>query len=265
MASGMRLRSPQFHCDGGTPAAASTTTAHRTAPGGTAIPIRGPDHKEAKPFPMTSAHSNAPSPAFAYDVPGVARPAPGTRPEASGPSPEPTTEPERPPRSAPAPVTGPPSPQAAEPLAALPHRDRRLLLSEREITALAPAVTDWLAGGGGPAEDHRGADRRPARTSHPAPGPPPRPPPVRPAPTAPHGPAPTARPPARRPPPELRRLRPHLPRGPPGALPGLSNRRKDSPCRMRRTTPREPPRSPAPAGDARVGWCARQSEETSSA
>lgn len=129
---------------------------------------------------------------FAYDLPGATRPAPGTCPEASGPSPEPTAEPERPPRSAPTPVTGPPSPQAAELLATLPHRDRRLLLSEREITALAPAVTDWLARGAAPQEITEALTgglparltRRPARLlAHrlsalrppPRPAPPPRP------------------------------------------------------------------------------------------
>ncbi|WP_433858384.1 hypothetical protein [Streptomyces kronopolitis] len=82
---------------------------------------------------------------FVHDLPrGARRADPGAPPEASGPGSEPATGPQRPPRSSPAPVTGPPSPQAAELLAALPHRDRRLLLSEREITALAPAVTEWL-------------------------------------------------------------------------------------------------------------------------
>ncbi|MEV6565536.1 hypothetical protein [Streptomyces kronopolitis] len=89
---------------------------------------------------------------FVHDLPGAARPAPGTPPEAAVPRPEPASGPERPPRSAPAPVTGPPSSRATALLAALPHRDRRLLLSEREITALAPAVTEWLDRGAAPQE-----------------------------------------------------------------------------------------------------------------
>ncbi|MGW9075899.1 hypothetical protein [Streptomyces kronopolitis] len=53
------------------------------------------------------------------------------------------------------PTPGPvpdPVPEAVDLLARLPHRDRRLLLSEREITALAPAVTDWLGRGAAPQE-----------------------------------------------------------------------------------------------------------------
>ncbi|MEU5546941.1 hypothetical protein AB0G85_31855 [Streptomyces sioyaensis] len=91
---------------------------------------------------------------FAYDLPGAPREAaPGAPPvaaEADGP--EPTTDPVHPPEPEPAPASDPPAPQAAELLAALPHRDRRLLLSEREITALAPAVTDWLDRGAAPQE-----------------------------------------------------------------------------------------------------------------
>ncbi|WP_407549840.1 hypothetical protein QOM21_11630 [Streptomyces sp. Pv4-95] len=54
-------------------------------------------------------------------------------------------------------------------LARLPHRDRRLLLSEREITALAPAVTDWLARGV-PAEEITAALTQglPARLTRPS-------------------------------------------------------------------------------------------------
>ncbi|KIZ13996.1 hypothetical protein [Streptomyces natalensis] len=39
---------------------------------------------------------------------------------------------------------GAPAPPAADLLVRLRHRDRRLLLSEREIAALAPAVAEWL-------------------------------------------------------------------------------------------------------------------------
>ncbi|MCF3177676.1 hypothetical protein IPZ61_30735 [Streptomyces sioyaensis] len=91
---------------------------------------------------------------FAYDLPGAppeaAQGAPAVAAEADGP--EPSADPVHPPEPEPAPSSAPPAPQAAELLAALPHRDRRLLLSEREITALAPAVTDWLDRGAAPQE-----------------------------------------------------------------------------------------------------------------
>ncbi|MFF9782834.1 hypothetical protein [Streptomyces nigrescens] len=84
---------------------------------------------------------------FAYDLPGTAAEPAGTsapEPESSG-GPEPT-EPSQP-TPEPVPVT-----EAVDLLTRLPHRDRRLLLSEREITALAPAVTDWLDRGAAPQE-----------------------------------------------------------------------------------------------------------------
>ncbi|GAB7030867.1 hypothetical protein AB0G35_16555 [Streptomyces sp. NPDC021749] len=63
------------------------------------------------------------------------------------------------------------APEATGLLTRLPHRDRRLLLSEREITTLAPAVAEWLDRGVPPQEitaaltDGLPArfDRRPAR------------------------------------------------------------------------------------------------------
>lgn len=120
---------------------------------------------------------------FAYDLPGLpglpslpeeraaaiveesdAAPAP-----AAEPPPEPTRQPSR--EAAPSPLAPEADREAVDLLARLPHRDRRLLLSEREITALAPAVTDWLARGV-PAEEITAAltqglparlTRRPAR------------------------------------------------------------------------------------------------------
>ncbi|MGX1853362.1 hypothetical protein [Streptomyces sp. NPDC055299] len=90
---------------------------------------------------------------FVHDLPGApAEPVGAADPEhgatsesehgASG-GPEPA-EPSRP--------TPDPAPEAVDLLTRLPHRDRRLLLSEREITALAPAVTDWLGLGAAPQE-----------------------------------------------------------------------------------------------------------------
>ncbi|MFH8570860.1 hypothetical protein [Streptomyces sp. NPDC017993] len=125
---------------------------------------------------------------FAYDLPGQSgRPGvPGlpSSPEeravaiveeppdpapAPGPSPEPPRQPSG--EAAPSPVAPEVDREAVDLLARLPHRDRRLLLSEREIAALAPAVTDWLARGV-PAEEITAAltqglparlTRRPAR------------------------------------------------------------------------------------------------------
>ncbi|MEU7431936.1 hypothetical protein AB0B07_13965 [Streptomyces sioyaensis] len=102
------------------------------------------------------SHGRITTRTFAYDLPGAPPEAPleaaPIAAEADGP--QPTTEPEHThiAESEPAPASAPPAPEAAELLAALPHRDRRLLLSEREITALAPAVTDWLDRGAAPQE-----------------------------------------------------------------------------------------------------------------
>ncbi|MFF8368469.1 hypothetical protein ACF05W_06495 [Streptomyces lydicus] len=84
---------------------------------------------------------------FAYDLPG-AEPEPTA---ASAPTPVPTPEPAAEPEPVPA---APPerATEATDLLSRLPHRDRRLLLSEREITALAPAVTEWLDRGAPPQE-----------------------------------------------------------------------------------------------------------------
>ncbi|MFI1619398.1 hypothetical protein ACH4VT_20930 [Streptomyces lydicus] len=79
---------------------------------------------------------------FAYDLPG-AEPEEITGAQAAEPDPEPEPVP------APAPE---PTPEAVGLLTRLPHHDRRLLLSDREITALAPAVTEWLDRGAPPQE-----------------------------------------------------------------------------------------------------------------
>ncbi|MFE3887255.1 hypothetical protein ACFXPQ_30860 [Streptomyces lydicus] len=90
---------------------------------------------------------------FAYDLPGAAAEPVAAAAPGLGATSEPdqgatgAPEPAVPSRSAPDPV-----PEAVDLLARLPHRDRRLLLSEREITALAPAVTDWLGRGAAPQE-----------------------------------------------------------------------------------------------------------------
>ncbi|MFJ9850025.1 hypothetical protein [Streptomyces sp. NPDC101150] len=94
---------------------------------------------------------------FAYDLPGAE---PEARAEAdvheaetgavTGTEAQTEAEPSRPeqePNPAPNPASHPapePVPEAVGLLARLHHRDRRLRLSEREIAALAPAVTEWL-------------------------------------------------------------------------------------------------------------------------
>jgi len=117
---------------------------------------------------------------FVYDAPGGAerearRPAevPAARVVA-----EPETEPKPEPKPGPAPKPGPgpepgtaPDPRAAAVLGSLRHRDRRLVLSERETATLAPAVAEWLDRGVGPHEIAEALtsglpnpiDRRPAR------------------------------------------------------------------------------------------------------
>ncbi|MFE1773235.1 hypothetical protein [Streptomyces sp. NPDC059008] len=87
---------------------------------------------------------------FAYDLPGAVPEQPAVAAEQAVPEepagiretePEPGQEPAAPPHPAPSPEA---APEALGLLAGLHHRDRRLLLSEREITTLAPAVTEWL-------------------------------------------------------------------------------------------------------------------------
>ncbi|MET7936681.1 hypothetical protein [Streptomyces sp. NPDC005322] len=125
---------------------------------------------------------------FMYDAPGgVGRDVP----EAKPPAPVRTA-------TEPAPAPGPdvpPDARAAAVLGSLRHRDPRLVLSERETAALAPAVAEWLDRGVRPYEIAEALtsglperiDRRPARllayrltalrppTSLPATGPPRRP------------------------------------------------------------------------------------------
>ena len=109
---------------------------------------------------------------FVYDAPGR----PGRRTESDAPPPpvaEPEPEPEPGPKPGPEPGRAPaaPDPRAAAVLGSLRHRDRRLVLSERETAALAPAVAEWLDRGVGPHEIAEALtsglpvpiDRRPAR------------------------------------------------------------------------------------------------------
>jgi hypothetical protein len=74
---------------------------------------------------------------YVYDVPGASA-------TPSMPLPAPPPRPEQP---APAPAPVAPNPEASSILRALPHHDRRLALSPKEVTSLAPAVTAWLNAG----------------------------------------------------------------------------------------------------------------------
>ncbi len=86
-----------------------------------------------------------------YDVPGVrgrARP-PGPPPHRPRPLPQPAAPvPDEP--GTPAPVLADADPEAIAVLTALRRVDARLVLSAREAARLAPAVSEWLGGGGGP-------------------------------------------------------------------------------------------------------------------
>ncbi|MGO4422333.1 hypothetical protein AB4Z54_27420, partial [Streptomyces sp. MCAF7] len=92
---------------------------------------------------------------FVYDAPGrttgsgEAPPPPGRARQVSdgGPRAEPSTE-----RTGDGPTPAAADPRATAVLASLRHRDARLVLSERETAALAPAVAEWLDRGVGPYE-----------------------------------------------------------------------------------------------------------------
>jgi hypothetical protein len=96
-----------------------------------------------------------------------ARPEPAPQPQPPPPAeqaPEPEQQPEQQPELQPAPCAAPrpapsaapeapglpPAPEAVAVLAALRLRDPRLLLSERDVCRLAPAVGEWLRRGVGP-------------------------------------------------------------------------------------------------------------------
>lgn len=94
---------------------------------------------------------------FVYDAPGRTESdapsavLPVAEAPATEPDPNPTPEPAQNPAHEPEPGAAP-DPRAAAVLGSLRHRDRRLVLSERETAALAPAVAEWLDRGVGPYE-----------------------------------------------------------------------------------------------------------------
>ncbi|MFI2301207.1 hypothetical protein ACH5AL_20510 [Actinacidiphila glaucinigra] len=111
--------------------------------------------------PVRTANGQVRTRTYVYDDPSPAAPATGEArtaapPEAPPepdterapqPSPEPLPQPASRPAPSPAPATAPPTAEAVAVLAALRLRDPRLLLSERDVTRLAPAVDAWLRRG----------------------------------------------------------------------------------------------------------------------
>ncbi|MFD8627769.1 hypothetical protein ACFV4E_28480 [Streptomyces hygroscopicus] len=97
---------------------------------------------------------------YFYDVPGGPRPPTPPRPrkprpdlaqEADAPEPE-TAADTGPTASPPGPSLADADERAVAILASLRIADPRLILSRRDVAALAPAVTEWLAAGVGPAQ-----------------------------------------------------------------------------------------------------------------
>ncbi|MET9963016.1 helix-turn-helix domain-containing protein [Streptomyces sp. NPDC006326] len=90
---------------------------------------------------------------FSYNHPGAPAepPPPPPPPPSQEPVPEPEPEPRPLPRPQPEPpAAGPVHPGAADVLAGLRRRDPRLLLSERDVRRLAPALSLWLERGADP-------------------------------------------------------------------------------------------------------------------
>ncbi|WP_431947007.1 hypothetical protein [Actinacidiphila sp. bgisy167] len=101
--------------------------------------------------PVRAANGQIRTRTYVYDDPSPAAPATGEARNAAPPEPEPARAPEPQPAPSPTPKptrsTAPPAAEAVAVLAALRLRDPRLLLSERDVTRLAPAVEDWLRRG----------------------------------------------------------------------------------------------------------------------
>ncbi|MEC4020024.1 hypothetical protein [Streptomyces sp. H27-D2] len=120
------------------------------------VPEQAPQPEAAAPDarpPAPTGETGQPGP-MPGPMPG---PTPGSTPEptpepappqASGPEPAPATAPTPAPRQ-PAPPLADADPLAIVILASLRIVDRRLILSQREVAELAPAVTQWLAQGVG--------------------------------------------------------------------------------------------------------------------
>lgn len=86
---------------------------------------------------------------YFYDVPGGGSPTPPPTARPAPPAPAPAPEPEPEPEPEPVPEA---DERAVAILASLRLADPRLILSRREVAELAPAVSEWLAAGVGPAQ-----------------------------------------------------------------------------------------------------------------
>lgn len=114
----------------------------------------------APPRPRRSAREQAPAPAPRPEAASEANPEATTPEPAPALIPPPAREaacappvpPAPAPEAAPPPPLTEPDPRAVVILASLRIRDRRLILSRREVAQLAPAVTQWLAQGVGQEE-----------------------------------------------------------------------------------------------------------------
>ena len=186
--------------------------------------------------PVRAANGEVRTLTYVYDDPSPAAPRPAERGQRApspgagtprAPKPQPAT-----PRPAPSPgpATPPPTAEAIAVLTALRLEDPRLLLSERDVTRLAPAVDDWLRRGIGPRNDRGDPQHRPPRPDPPkarrADRLPPAPPQTDRSGTAPRPKCPA---PARPPHAELRRLRPRPQSRTPGPVPRLRPRRRRPP------------------------------------
>ncbi|MDX3097740.1 hypothetical protein PV417_24890 [Streptomyces sp. ME19-03-3] len=101
--------------------------------------------------PVRAANGQVRTLTYVYDDPSPAAPATGEAGNAAPPEPEPARGPKPQPATAPVPkptrATPPPTAEAIAVLTALRLEDPRLLLSERDVTRLAPVVDDWLRRG----------------------------------------------------------------------------------------------------------------------
>jgi hypothetical protein len=108
--------------------------------------------RAARPVPRSAAPPDAsarpePAPQLQPPPPAEQAPEPEQQPEQQ---PAPCAAPRPAPSAAPEARGLPPAPEAVAVLAALRLRDPRLLLSERDVCRLAPAVGEWLRRGVGP-------------------------------------------------------------------------------------------------------------------
>jgi hypothetical protein len=139
---------------------ATIGSASTTGAGPAPAPLRPPvPEPSSVPGAGSGSGSGSGSVPVAQSAPAAAAtPVPASAPAAAAAAgtvsaPAPCAVPPPAPASAPAPAPAPDSdPRAVVLLTSLRLADARLILSRREVTELAPAVTQWLAAGVGPAQ-----------------------------------------------------------------------------------------------------------------